>query len=185
MNKQFEAAVKRVSLDKGYSDNDATMQFLLERRSDGAYCTDWVAGMHLGWIARGAADSERPEHAEWHQFTRGEWLVDSRDRTICIVQDGQEFTIASMGCIDVLEIACGDLNAKFYYGPESVANAYLMRAAPQMLRALESLVDWRAKGPSARSQSLEEAQKAINSALMRLPNHNPETDGDAAEFEAV
>lgn len=183
MTSKFEDAVKRVSLDKGYSDNEATMQLLLERRSDGAYCVDWVGGMHLGWIARGAADSEAPRHAEWHQFTRGEWLVDRDEKMICIEQEGQAFMIADIGSIDVLEPATQSLNAKFFFGPESVANAYLLRSAPQMLRALESVMKWGKAMKPGDSATFDEVQKAINAALMRLPGCAIYTDID--EIEAV
>lgn len=186
MTTEFEKSVLRVAVEKfGFSDESAAG--LLKKNDHGEYVADWVKGYALGWQDRGKSDSAKPSYAPYHQFTsRHEWLVDSHDKDICIDLGGGDYlTIAQIGHIDVLELAGDGCPARFYYGPESVANAYLMRAAPQLLRALEDLVDWRAKGPAARSMSLENAQAAINAALMITPGKTIETDGDAAEFEAV
>lgn len=121
-----------------------------------------------------------------HLFTKHPFLVDSHDHSICIEVDGQPYNIAAVASIDVLEPASEELNAKFWYGPESRANAYLLRAAPELLRSLEQLVEWAKDNnmePPSDSHPITIAIKAIESALMVTPGK--ETDGDPAEFEAV
>lgn len=121
-----------------------------------------------------------------HLFTKHPFLVDSHDHSICIEVDGQVYNIAVVANIDVLEPPTEEFNGKFWYGPESRANAYLLRAAPELLRALEAMVKWANVPPDGHAHDdhpFNIALRAINSALMVTPGK--ETDGDAAEFEAV
>lgn len=49
---QFEAAVKRVAIEHfGYSDGDALLKNILEKRKNGSYCVEWVNGFAIGWQA--------------------------------------------------------------------------------------------------------------------------------------
>lgn len=65
--------------------------------------------------------------------SKEEWLVDRTDYTICVERDGDYLTVAQMQPIDHNGI-------KHFIGDETWANAYLMRSAPQLLKALEALV---------------------------------------------
>lgn len=111
-------------------------------------------------------------------FTQEKWLVDSVDKSICIEVEGGYINIASIGAVDVLIPAGDGLSAKFYYGPESVANAYLMRAAPEIFKALQGLVE-HVRQSSPESESLPEmaaAKMAIESALMISPGNGVGAD---------
>lgn len=66
-----------------------------------------------------------------NSHTRGPWLIDTADRDICVqLPNGEFLEIASVGCMD-------HNGVKYWFGPESWANACLLRSAPDLLEALE------------------------------------------------
>lgn len=68
-----------------------------------------------------------------NNHTKGPWLIDTADRDICVqLPDGEFLEIASVGCMD-------HNGVKYWFGPESWANACLLRSAPDLLAALERL----------------------------------------------
>lgn len=67
--------------------------------------------------------------------TPGPWLIDTEDRDICVkLPDGEFLEIASVGCMD-------HNGVKYWFGPESWANACLLRSAPDMLAALQAVAE--------------------------------------------
>jgi hypothetical protein len=49
----FEVVARRLAIERyGYSERDALLKTLFERRTDGRYSIDWVEGAWLGWCAR-------------------------------------------------------------------------------------------------------------------------------------
>lgn len=96
--------------------------------------------------------------------TREEWLIDRQDYTICVERDGEPLTIANLGAMDHNGI-------KWVIGEETWANAYLMRSAPQLLAALESMIgkahkqNWNDQYPEV----VEQAKKAIAAAKAGYP----------------
>lgn len=65
--------------------------------------------------------------------TKEEWFVDREDYSICIERNGEPLAVANLGAMDHNGI-------KWFIGEETWANAYLMRSAPQMLKALEQIL---------------------------------------------
>lgn len=65
--------------------------------------------------------------------TKEEWLVDRDDYSICVMRDGDCLNVATLGAMDHNGI-------KYVIGEETWANAYLLRTAPQLLKALEAML---------------------------------------------
>jgi hypothetical protein len=67
--------------------------------------------------------------------TKGPWLIDTEDRDICVqLPNGDWLNIATVGCMD-------HNGVKYWFGPESWANACLLRTAPDLLEALEAVLE--------------------------------------------
>lgn len=104
--------------------------------------------------------------------TKEEWLVDRQDYSICVMRDGDPLAVANLGAMDHNGI-------KYVIGDESWANAYLMRTAPQLLKALEAMLEkaykqnWNDQYP----ELLKQAEEVIALAKAGTPS----SDGD--EFE--
>jgi len=104
--------------------------------------------------------------------TKEEWLVDRQDYSISVERDGEPLEIATIGAMDHNGI-------KFVIGDESWANAYLMRTAPQLLKALEAMLEkaykhnWSDQYP----ELLKQAEEVIALAKAGTPS----CDGE--EFE--
>ncbi|WP_236424513.1 hypothetical protein, partial [Pseudomonas syringae] len=99
-------------------------------------------------------------------------LVDRQDYCICVERDGEPLEIATIGAMDHNGI-------KHLIGEESWANAYLMRTAPELLKALEAMLakaykqNWNDQYP----ELLEQAEKVI--ALAKAGS----APGDGGESE--
>jgi hypothetical protein len=104
--------------------------------------------------------------------TKGDWLVCREDYSIDVMRDGDYLTVANLGAMDHNGI-------KYCIGDESWANAYLMRTAPQLLKALEAMLskaykqNWNDQYP----ELVKQAEEVIALAKAGTPSH----DGD--EFE--
>lgn len=97
--------------------------------------------------------------------TKEEWLVCREDYSIDICRDGDFLTVANLGAMDHNGI-------KYCIGDESWANAYLIRTAPQLLKALEDMLgkaykqNWNDQYP----ELVEQAEKVIALAKAGTPS---------------
>ncbi|MFA0920330.1 hypothetical protein ALP73_03137 [Pseudomonas coronafaciens pv. garcae] len=88
--------------------------------------------------------------------TKEQWLVDRQDYCIGVERDGEPLEIATITAMDHNGI-------KHFIGDQSWANAYLMRTAPELLKALEAILakaykqNWNDHSP----ELLEQAKKVI------------------------
>ncbi|MGN9498046.1 hypothetical protein [Pseudomonas syringae] len=71
--------------------------------------------------------------------TREKWLVDRHDYCICVEREGEPLEIATLQPMDHNGI-------KHVVGEETWSNAYLMRTAPQLLEALEAMLEAHKQG---------------------------------------
>lgn len=99
------------------------------------------------------------------EHTKEEWLVCREDYSIDICRDGDFLTVANLGAMDHNGI-------KYFIGDESWANAYLIRTAPQLLKALEDMLgkaykqNWNDQYP----ELVEQAEKVIALAKAGTPS---------------
>lgn len=97
--------------------------------------------------------------------TKEEWLVCREDYSIDICRDGDFLTVANLGAMDHNGI-------KYCIGDESWANAYLIRTAPQLLKALEDMLgkaykqNWNDQYP----ELIEQTEKVVALAKAGTPS---------------
>jgi hypothetical protein len=99
--------------------------------------------------------------------TPGPWLIDTEDRDICVqLPNGDWLSVATVGCMD-------HNGVKYWFGPDSWANACLLRSAPDLLGALEALAEYVDRmhqvGHIQRPQQSSDAYAAIAKAKGEQP----------------
>ncbi|MCF9000514.1 hypothetical protein [Pseudomonas syringae] len=96
--------------------------------------------------------------------TREKWLVDRHDYCICVERDGEPLEIATLQPMDHNGI-------KHVIGEETWSNAYLMRTAPQLLEALEAMLEAHKQGLVVHSPKLVlQAEQVIALAKAGYPS---------------
>jgi hypothetical protein len=94
-------------------------------------------------------------------------MIDTQDRAIDVpMPNGEWLNIATVGCMD-------HDGVKYWFGPESWANACVLRSAPDLLEALEALAEYvdrmHRDGHIQRPRQSSDAYAAIAKARGELP----------------
>ncbi|PBP39575.1 hypothetical protein CCL11_20785 [Pseudomonas syringae] len=107
--------------------------------------------------------------------TKEKWLVDRQDYCICVERDGEPLEIATIGSMDHNGI-------KHVIGEESWANAYLMRTAPEFMKALEAMLA-KAYKQNWNDQYPELLEQAENIIALAKAGSSPGDGGESEDME--
>lgn len=94
------------------------------------------------------------------KHTPGPWLIDTEDRDICVqLPNGEWLNVATIGCMD-------HNGTKYWFGPESWANACLLRSAPDLLEAAIAALE-EMRHTNAPRNSFTDAVDALDAAISK------------------
>ncbi|MEE4662825.1 hypothetical protein V2L09_02685 [Pseudomonas alliivorans] len=106
--------------------------------------------------------------------TKEKWLVDRQDYCICVEREGEALEIATLQPMDHNGI-------KHVIGEETWSNAYLMRTAPQLLDALEAMLEAHKQGWVDRLPKL--ALQAEHVIALAKAGSSPGDGGESEDME--